>query len=103
MILVGKDKLLGFFKKHAQSKNPLIAWSKLMEESHYKDFNHLDKTFPSADYVHHRYTIFNISGNKYRLAATLNYEAQVIVINQIWTHAEYSMPKNQESLKRGKV
>ena len=103
MILVGKDKLHGFFKKHAQSKKPLTTWSKLVEESHYKDFNHLRKTFPSADYVHHRYTIFNISGNKYRLVAILNYEAQVIVIKQVWTHAEYSVSKNQESLKRGSL
>ena len=67
----------------------------------YKDFNALRKTFPSADYVCHRYTIFNVSGNKYRLITILNYEAQVGVIKQIWTHAEYSLSKNQTSFKKG--
>lgn len=101
MILMGKDKLLAFFKKHAQSKNSLTGWVKLVSESNYSDFNYLRKTFPAADYVHHKYTIFNISGNKYRLITLINYEAQVIAVKQIWTHAEYSQPKNQESLRRG--
>jgi mRNA interferase HigB len=101
MILVGRDRLHVFLKKHAQSKNPLAIWSKLMDETDYKDFNHLRKTFPAADYIHHQYTIFNISGNKYRLVTVINYDAQVIVIKKIWTHAEYGMSKNQELLKRG--
>lgn len=101
MILVGKDTISAFIKKHAQSKNPLAAWEKLVNGSHYVDFNQLRKTFPSADYVHHQYTIFNIGGNKYRLIAEINYEAQVICVCQLWTHAEYSLPKNQNALKRG--
>jgi len=101
MILIGVNELHGFFKKHAQSKSALVAWSKIVSESHYANFNQLRKTFPSADYVYHTYTIFNIAGNKYRLVTMINYDVQVIIIKHIWTHAEYDMLKNKNILRRG--
>lgn len=101
MIIIGKNELHDFFKKHAQSKAPLIAWLQLVNENSYKDFNQLRKTFPSADYVCHKYTIFNIAANKYRLITLLNYESQVMVVKKVWTHAEYDMRKNQNLLIRG--
>lgn len=103
MILIGKDEILKFSKKHAQSKKTLVAWSYLISKNDFKDLNELHKTFPSADYVHHKYTVFNIAGNKYRLIAMIDYDAQVISIQQIWTHAEYSRSKNQDALKRGSL
>ena len=33
--------------------------------------------------------IFNIGGNKYRLAAHVNYELQIVYIKFVGTHAEY--------------
>jgi len=90
-----------FIRKHAQGRAPLAVWEKLVSESHYGDFNQLRKTFPSADYVQHYYTIFNIGGNKYRLITVVDYEAQIISVRQLWTHAEYDFPKNQRALKRG--
>lgn len=101
MILIGINELHDFFKKHVQSKSALIAWAKLVSEGYYTSFNQLRKTFPSADYVYHIYTIFNISGNKYRLVTMINYDAQVVMIKRIWTHAEYDMSKNKNILKRG--
>lgn len=79
----------------------MIAWSKIVEEGRYVNFNQLRKTFPTADYVYHIYTIFNIGGNKYRLITIINYDAQVIVIKRVWTHAEYDMLKKKNILKRG--
>jgi len=101
MILVGKDIMSAFIRRHTQSRSPLAAWEKLVSAGYYADFNQLRKTFPSADYVHHQYTIFNVGGNKYRLVAEIHYEAQVIKVWRVWTHAEYSLPKNQQVLKRG--
>lgn len=101
MILIGINELHGFFKKHAQSKSALIAWSKLVSDSYYTSFSQLRKIFPSADYVYHRYTIFNIAGNKYRLVTIINCDAYVIIIKRVWTHAEYDMIKNKNILKKG--
>ena len=55
------------------------------------------------DYVNHRYTIFDIGGNKYRLITEIDYIAKVVNVKRAWTHAEYSMKKNEDALKRGKL
>lgn len=100
MIVVGKEMLYKFSKKHTQSQKPLMAWFKIVSESTYNDFNYLRKSFPSADYVYHRYIIFNIAGNKYLLITIIDYHAQTIVIKSVWTHAEYSLSKNQDALRK---
>jgi mRNA interferase HigB len=47
------------------------------------------KTFPHADAVG-EFTIFNISGNKYRLATYINYGTGKVYIRRVMTHEEYS-------------
>ena len=56
-----------------------------------KIMNHfvdLKKTFGSADQVK-PHTVFNISGNKYRLIAVVDYTLQFVSIEQVLTHSEY--------------
>jgi len=55
------------------------------------------------DYVSHQYTIFDIGGNKYRLITEIDYIAKVVNVKRAWTHAEYSMKKNDDAMKRGKL
>lgn len=74
-----------------------------MTQTDYQGFSQLKKTFPSVDYVYHRYTIFDIGGNKYRLITEIDYAAYVVKIRRVWTHAEYSMKKNEDAMKRGKL
>ncbi|MFN7933700.1 MAG: type II toxin-antitoxin system HigB family toxin [Bryobacteraceae bacterium] len=44
--------------------------------------------FPHADSVG-VFTVFNISGKKYRLISVIKYRWQIIYIRHILTHAEY--------------
>jgi len=46
------------------------------------------KTFGSADQVK-PHTVFNISGNKYRLIAVVDYTLQFVPIEHVLTHSEY--------------
>jgi mRNA interferase HigB len=41
-----------------------------------------------VDYVD-GYTIFDVGGNKYRIAAVIHYDKQRLYIRQVMTHAEY--------------
>jgi mRNA interferase HigB len=50
------------------------------------------KTLASAD-IYKEGTIFDIGGNKYRLIAGVDYEAQVVRVKQVMTHAEYDRDK----------
>lgn len=103
MILIGRKITAEFGRDHPHSRNPLSAWEKAIKHTHYRSFNELKKTFPSVDYVNHRYTIFDIGGNKYRLITEIDYIANVVNVKRVWTHAEYSMKKHQDALKRGKL
>ena len=47
------------------------------------------KTYPHADAVG-EFTIFNIGGNKYRLATYINYRTGKVTIRYVMTHEEYS-------------
>jgi mRNA interferase HigB len=59
-----------------------------MESNGFKHFVELKKTFGSADQVR-PYTVFDISGNKYRLIAVVDYPLQAVSIERVLTHAEY--------------
>lgn len=95
--------IVAFGRAHPHSRNPLSAWEQAISQTDYRSFNELKRTFPSVDYVHHRYTIFDISGNKYRLISEIDYSANVVNVKRVWTHAEYSMRKNQDLIMRGKL
>ena len=59
-----------------------------MESNSFKRFVELKKTFGSADQVK-PYTVFDISGNKYRLIAVVDYGLQSVAVEGVLTHAEY--------------
>lgn len=81
----------------------MAAWERIIYETDYCSFSELKQTFPSVDYVSHQYTIFNISGNKYRLISEIDYPASLVNVKRIWTHAEYSMKKNEDAIRRNKI
>lgn len=65
-----------------------MLWYKRISESKFNNFTELRQLFSSSDVVGN-FTIFNISGNNYRLIAYIDYEAQIIFIRAILTHADY--------------
>jgi len=103
MILIGKRPIEAFGSSYPQSRKPLAVWEGLIKKTNYGSFNELKRTFPSADYVYHQYTIFNIGGNKYRLISEIDYSAGVVNVKRVWTHAECSMKTNEIALRRNKI
>jgi len=51
-------------------------------------FPSLRETFGFADYVD-GYTLFDVGGNKYRIAVVIHYDKQRMYIRQVMTHTEY--------------
>jgi mRNA interferase HigB len=88
MILVGQRKITKFIRKHPNAKASLERWVALIKENDFDSFPNLTSIFPSADYVR-PYTVFNISGNNFRLIAEISYFEKTIIIESILTHAEY--------------
>lgn len=104
MRIINRAKLDGFKRKHPHSRKSLDIWEKIVSQTDFKDFNALKLTFAKADYLAvGGYTIFDISGNKYRLITQIEYAFRLVEIKIIWTHNEYSHPKSVYDLKSGKI
>jgi mRNA interferase HigB len=86
--LVGRDLLRVFARKHPDSRSSLKSWTQAMESNSFKHFVELKKTFGSADQGK-PHTVFDISRNKYRLIAVVDYVFQSVSIECVLTHAEY--------------
>jgi len=77
-----------FLKLHPDSKPSLTAWYKMAKKASWRNLAEVKQVYPHADLVG-KYTIFNISGNKYRLVTEINYRYQQILIRHVLTHSEY--------------
>jgi mRNA interferase HigB len=92
MHVIGRKVLEDFGKKHAQAKRPLAAWYTLTKDAAWTSLVEVKKVYPATDYVN-GWTVFNISGNKYRLISRIIYKARLVYIDSICTHAEYTKRK----------
>jgi mRNA interferase HigB len=88
MDVLNIEALEKFKKKHNQARKPLDIFESLLKNGQFSSYNDLKKTFGSADLAR-KCTIFDISGNKYRVIAKINYELEIVTIKYIFTHAEY--------------
>ena len=92
MLVVGTGLIYEFINRYPDSQSSLKGWLQIMRVNNYKHFNELRQTFGSADYVK-PYTVFNISGNKYRLISLINYATTTAGVENVLKHAEYDKGK----------
>jgi mRNA interferase HigB len=77
-----------FADTHQEAETPLDDWYRTTKRLRWTSLMDVRKTFPHADAVG-EFTIFNISGNKYRLATYINYGTGKVYIRHVMTHEEY--------------
>ena len=90
MKIVGQKILEKFKKKHAVSRKQIDEWSIEVTSSNWKNFNDIKIRYPSASILNGNTMIFNIKGNKYRLAAVVVIVVGRVFIEWIGTHEEYN-------------
>jgi len=88
MRIISRRTLREFWEKHSTAQTGLLLWYQRVSDSVFQNFNDLRQVFPSADQVGN-FTVFNISGNNYRLITYIDYEYQTVFIRAVLTHAEY--------------
>ena len=89
MRVIAKRTLREFWKKHADSEQPLKSWFHEAGNAYWNSPNDLKQDYPSASILEDNRVVFNIKGNKYRLIIKVNYEFQIIWIRFIGSHADY--------------
>jgi mRNA interferase HigB len=60
-----------------------------MKKGKYNNPNDINRKFSGVDYIGNDRYVFNISGNKYRLVASINFCKQKAFVRFIGTHSEY--------------
>ena len=88
MRLISKRPLRNFWERHPESRPMLEEWFKKASHAVAISFPALRQTFGSADYVD-GFTIFDVGGNRYRIAAVIHYDKQRLYIRRVMTRAEY--------------
>ncbi|MBD2598326.1 type II toxin-antitoxin system HigB family toxin [Nostoc spongiaeforme FACHB-130] len=88
MHIITRARLTEFWQKHPNAQTSLRLWYKLTSVAEWQNFVDLSQTFPTADKVGNL-TVFNISGNNYRLITFIDYQYQKVFIRYVLTHAEY--------------
>ena len=89
MRVISRKALREFAETHKEAETPLDDWYRIAKRLRWANLVDVRKTYPHADAVG-EFTIFNISGNKYRLATYINYRAGKVYIRHVMTHEEYS-------------
>jgi mRNA interferase HigB len=94
--VTGLEKLEEFKRHHPKSKKPLDNWLRVVQSNEFKHPVELRQTFNSVDFVK-GITIFDISGNNYRLIAVVVYIKGALRIMHVLTHEEYDKGKWRKS------
>ena len=91
MKVYGEAAIAKFAKKHAASRKPLQRFLEIARGADWAHFPAVRRTFPATDYAPASGTlVFDIGGNKYRLVARVDFEEQLLYIQTVFTHEEYS-------------
>ncbi|MBI2911587.1 MAG: type II toxin-antitoxin system HigB family toxin [Chloroflexi bacterium] len=88
MRVITRRRLREFWQVHARAEVSLRAWYKVVSVASWTDLAELRRTFASADQVG-RLVVFNVAGNRYRLAALVDYGWQKVFVRRVMTHEEY--------------
>jgi mRNA interferase HigB len=78
-----------FANAHKDAETPLDDSYRTAKRLQWTSLVDVRKTYPHADAVG-EFTLFNIGGNKYRLAAYINYRTGKVYVRHVMTHEEYS-------------
>lgn len=93
MTLAGRHLLEAFAARHVDAKSALQSWAKDVEAVTWATPQDVKNRYRSADFRPDNRIIFNIKGNKYRLVMAVTYQAGVVRVAWVGTHAEYDKMK----------
>ncbi|HCO7922909.1 TPA: type II toxin-antitoxin system HigB family toxin [Escherichia coli] len=89
MKVLNVEKLHSFSRKHNQAKGALDSWYDEVIRENWKTTQDIRNRFNSADFLPDNRVIFNIKGNNYRLVVQVIYQAGIVIVEKVGTHAEY--------------
>jgi mRNA interferase HigB len=91
VLIRNRKVVIKAMKRHALARKPLAQWIDIAETSQWCSIIDVRKIWATTDAIKGTpFTCFNVGGNNFRLIAIVSYEEQIIMIEEVLTHAEYS-------------
>jgi mRNA interferase HigB len=88
--IYGEAEAARFAKRYVRSRKPLQRFLEIARAAEWPHFPAVKQTLPATDYAPSTGTlIFDIGGNKYRLVARVDFQEQILFIQEVMTHEEY--------------
>ncbi len=84
MQIVSRRTLKQFWDAHPQAAKPMSAWASVVANAEWSGPGR------NVDFLEDNRAVFDISGNKFRIVARINYRFKAVMIKFVGTHAEYS-------------
>lgn len=89
MVVISYGTIRDFNLRHADAKDALNNWYRLVIQANWSDFHEVKRMFNAVDAIGSDRFVFNIKGNRYRLVALIFFDVRTVYIRFIGTHAEY--------------
>ncbi len=91
MRVISRKRLLQFGAKHPQAATPLDVWFRIMKATKFAGPDEVVTKFggQNVSFLGGELTVFDISGNKYRVVAAVVYDGNAVYIKHVFTHPEY--------------
>ncbi|MHB1178930.1 MAG: type II toxin-antitoxin system HigB family toxin [Daejeonella sp.] len=90
MVIISYGMLRAFFEGHADSKDALNNWYRMVLKADWSNYHEMKEMFNSVDAVGNDRFVFNIRGNNYRLVALIFFDIRTVYIRFVGTHKEYN-------------
>jgi len=85
--IVSEKRIREFVEREPRSTDAMWRWVDAIEAAAWRNPGDLKGTFASASFVGDL-TVFNVGGNKYRIAAFVHFRRQIVYIKRIGSHEE---------------
>lgn len=89
MVVISYGTLRHFFEIHADAKDALNNWYRLVSQADWANFHEMKSMFNSVDAVGNDRFVFDIRGNHYRIVAMIFFDIRTVYIRFVGKHKEY--------------
>jgi mRNA interferase HigB len=91
MRVIVKSSLKKFWERPggADARGPLHSWYEEALEAKWRTPQDIKNQFASASICGNNRVVFNVGGNKYRLVVEVQYQAGIVWVKFVGTHAQY--------------
>lgn len=89
MHVISRKALRAFGEDEPEAKAALDSWFHEARRAEWKTPAELKEQYRSASILKNGRAVFNIAGNKFRLVVRIDYEAGIVFVRFVGTHADY--------------